>query len=215
MQGRSAYLEPSIGGCFDSREQTVVGRIESHGKGAIDDPAADVDSEIHFQDIVVLEDNLFGSRTRSPVSSYVVQAEPSRKSHAGFESVSGLKTLVVGQRPDAILNLLGKLAHGNAGLGDGLQILADLAMDFGSFAIVIQELIIHVVHDGQVTKFFSCGAPKIVVVSDIFDNLALGISLIVKDIGECNPRGICLLSTECLPFLPLVTLSSLLLAFWG
>ncbi len=97
MQGRFAYLETSIGGCLDSREQIIVGRIESHGKGAIDNPAADMNSEIHFQEIVVLEDDLLGSRIGSPVSSYVVQAEPSRKSHAGFESVSGLKTLVVGQ----------------------------------------------------------------------------------------------------------------------
>ncbi len=88
-------------------------------------------------------------------------------------------------------------------------------MDFGSFAIVIQELIIHVVHDGQVTKFFSRGAPKIVIVGGIFDNLALRISLIVKEVGECNPRRSRLLSTQCLPFLLPVTLSFFLLAFWG
>ena len=48
MQGNFAYLEPSIGGCLDSREQIIVGRIESHGKGAINNPAADMNSEIHF-----------------------------------------------------------------------------------------------------------------------------------------------------------------------
>ena len=115
----------------------MVGRIESHGKGAVDNPAANMDSEIHFQDIVVLEDNLLSSRIGSPVSSYIVRAESSRKSHAGFKSVSDFKTLVIGQRPDSIFNLLGKLAHGNAGLCDRLRMLADLAMDLGSFAVVI------------------------------------------------------------------------------
>lgn len=111
MQGRFTYLEPSIGGCLDSREQIIVGRIESHSKGAIDNPAADMNSEIHFQQIVVLEDNPLGSRIGRLVSSYIVQVEPSGESHAGFESVSSLKTLVVGQCPNAILNLLGKLDH--------------------------------------------------------------------------------------------------------
>jgi len=39
-----------------------------------------MDSEIHFQDIVVLEDNLLSSRIGILMSSYVVQAEPSWKS---------------------------------------------------------------------------------------------------------------------------------------
>ncbi len=215
MQGSFAYLEPSIGGCLDSGEQIVVGRIESHGKGAIDNSAADMHSEIYFQDIVALKNDLLSSRIGSPVSGYVVQAEPSRKSHAGFEGVSGLKTLMVGQCPDTILNLLGKLAHGNAGLCDRLHILADLAMDFGSFAIVTQKLIIHVFHDGEVAKFFSRGASKIVIVGDIFDDLALRISMTVKEVGECNPWRNRLLSTEYSAFLLLVTLSFLLFAFRG
>lgn len=138
MQGRFAHIEPGIGGCLDSREQIIVGQIESHGERAVNNPTADMNSEIRFQEIVILQDNLLGSRIGSPVSSYVVQAESSRKSHAGF------KTLVIGQSPSAILNLLGKLVHRNAGLCDRLHILADLATDFGSFAIVTQEPIIHV-----------------------------------------------------------------------
>jgi hypothetical protein len=64
------------------------------------------------------------------------------------------------------------------------------------------------------TKFFSRGAPKIVIVGDIFDNLALRISLIVKEVGQCNSRKSRLLSTQCLPLFLLVTLSFFLLAFW-
>ena len=106
-----------------------------------------MNSEIHFQDIVVLEDYLLGSRIGSPVSSYIVQAEPGGKSHAGFEGISSLEALVVGQCPNAILNLLGKLAHGNAGLCDRMHMVADLSMDFGSFAIIVQETVIHVIHN--------------------------------------------------------------------
>ena len=47
----------------------------------------------------------------------------------------------------------------------------------------------------DVTKFFSCGAPKIVIIGDHSTNLALRISLIVNEVGECNPRSSCLLST--------------------
>ena len=48
MLGRFAYLQPSIGGFLDSHEQIIVGRIESYGEGAIDDPAADMNSKIHL-----------------------------------------------------------------------------------------------------------------------------------------------------------------------
>jgi hypothetical protein len=174
-----------------------------------------MNSKVHFQDIVVLEVDLLGSRIGSPVSSYIVQAKASWKPHAGFQSVAGLNALVAGQRPDAILNLLGKLAHGDAGLCDGLRILADLAVDFGGFAIVVQELVIHVVHHREVTKFFSRGSQKIVIFGGIFNNLTLWISLIVKEIGEFNSRRSCLVSGHSLPFLLLVSLSFFLLAFCG
>lgn len=106
-----------------------------------------MDSEIHGQDIVVLEDNLLASRVWGPVSGYVIQAEPGWKPHTGFESVSCFKALVVSQCANAVLNLVGKMAHGNPGLGDCLHVLADLAVDFSGFAVVVEELVIHAVHD--------------------------------------------------------------------
>ena len=65
------------------------------------------------------------------------------------------------------------------------------------------------------TDLFSRGALKIVIVGDIFNNIALWILLIVKEVGEYNPWRSCLLLYKRLPFLLLVTLSFLLLAFWG
>lgn len=100
----------------------IVGRAENHSKSAIGTPSADMNSEIHFQDIFALEDNLHSPRIGILVSSYVVQAEPNWKSHPGFESISILKTLMMGHCPNAVLNILGKLVHGNAALGDRLHI---------------------------------------------------------------------------------------------
>ena len=148
QQRRFAHLEPSISGCLDGRKQIIVDRIGNYREGAIDNPAVDMDPEIHTQDIVVLQNDLLGSRIGSPVSSHVVQAETGRKTHAGFENISGLKALVIGQRPNAIFNFLSKLAHGDAGLCDRLHMLPNLAMNLRSFAIVAQELITHVVQDG-------------------------------------------------------------------
>ena len=214
-QDKFVYLESSIGSCFDSHKQVIIDRIGSHCKSTIDNPAVDMDSKIHFQDIIVLEDDLLGTGIGSPVSSYVVQAEPGWKSHASFESISVPKALVFSQCSNAILDLLGKLAHGNAGLCDRPRILADLAMDFGSFAIVIQKLIVHVAQYGLVTQVFSRGALKVVSVSDIFDNFTFRISLVVNEAGERDPRRNCLLPAGLLLSFFLVALSFLLLAFLG
>lgn len=53
-----------------------------------------MDPEIHFQDIVVLQDNLLGPRIGSPVSSYIVQAETDRESQPRLERIPRLKALV-------------------------------------------------------------------------------------------------------------------------
>lgn len=213
MQSKSAYLEPSVGGSLGSREQIVVAWVESRSKGTVDDPAADMNSEIDFQDIIVLEENLLGSRIGRPVSSYIDQSQPSRECHTGFESVSGLKTMVVGQCANAILDLLGKLGQGNAGLCDRLHMVADLAMDFGSFAIVLSEFIVQVVHDREVTKFFGRGAPQLVMIANVIDNFTLGTWPVVKQIVECNSWWSGLLSSQNSLLLLVLVLPLFLLAF--
>jgi hypothetical protein len=146
LQSRFTHLQPDIGGCFDSREQRVIDRIGSHGKCTVDNPAVDMDSEIHFQHVVVLEYNLIGSRIGSPVGANIIQAQSSWKTHAGSQSVPSLQTLMVGQGPNAILNLVSKMAQGDARFRNRLHILTDLAVHFSSFAIISQEVIVHVVH---------------------------------------------------------------------
>lgn len=92
------------------------------------------------------------------------------------------------QCADAVFDFLGQLAHGDAGFCNRLHVLADLAMDFGGFAIVVQEIVVHLVHGGNVTNFFGRAALKVVIVDGISHNLTLGIWLIVKEIGEGGSR---------------------------
>jgi hypothetical protein len=90
--------------------------------------------------------------------------------------------------------------------------LADLAVDFGSFAIVFQEIVIHVVDGSQMANFLSSGALKIVILDGIFDDLAFWEWLVVEEVGQCDSGRSSLLSRSSLLFLLLVILSLLLLA---
>jgi hypothetical protein len=78
-----------------------------------------------------------------------------------------------------IVNFVSKLSHRDTWPGDSLHVLANLTMDFCSFAIVAQEFIVHVAHCRQVTDFFSRGTLKIVVLDGILDDLAFWKELIV------------------------------------
>lgn len=65
------------------------------------------------------------------------------------------------------------------------------------------------------TKFFGGGTLKIVVVAGgIFDNFALGISLVVEEVGECKRGRSCLLSSSYFALLLLIAPFLLFLAFW-
>ena len=90
-----------------SSEQVVIRRVRCYSERTVDNPAVDMDSEIHTQHISVLQYDVLTSRIGSPVSSHIVYTESSRKPHAGFESVACLNTLVAGQRTNAIFNFLG------------------------------------------------------------------------------------------------------------
>lgn len=206
-----AYLESSVGGGLYGGKQVIVDRIGSDGEGAVDNPAVYVNPEIHGKNVVVLEDDFLGSWVGRPVGGDVVQAESGRESHAGFQGIPNLNTLVVDQCPHAVLDLLRELAHGYAGFRDGLHVLADLAVDFGGLAVVVQEVVVHVFDGGEVTEFFGGSATEVCVPGDEFDDLAEGIWLVGKESGECDSWGSCLLYGDHFLLLS-VTLLFLLLA---
>lgn len=119
----------------------------SDSKGAVDNTSIDMDSKVDTENIVILKYNILLARVRGPMRRYVVQAKPGREAHASFESVSGLGGLVTDESTHTVFDLIGELSHGDARLCNSLHVLADLTMDFGGFAVVAQEVVVHVVHD--------------------------------------------------------------------
>ena len=79
------------------------------------------------------------------------------------------------QGSHAVLNLLGNLTHGMAGLDGLLSPLANLAMDFGRLTIVVEEFIVHVVDKGEMTDFLSCGAKCVILAISVWHDFALGV----------------------------------------
>ena len=135
----------------------------SDGERAVDNAAVHMYTEVHTQNIVILKDNILSARIRCPMSSDVIQAQSGRKSHTSFKSIPSLSSLVTNQSTHTILNLVGELIQGDPRLCNGLHVLTNLTMDFGSFAVVTQEFIVHVVHNRQVAKLLIRGAVKILV----------------------------------------------------
>ena len=139
----------------------------------------------------------------------IIQAQPSWESHPSFERVSGLETLMTTQCPNAFFNLVGEFAHSDARVRDRLHVLTDLTMNFGSLAVVGQELIIHILDSILMTEFCRSGSLEVLVENRVLDDLTLRVLVAVEDIGKCDP-GWCSL----LPLFLLVVLFLLLgLAF--
>jgi hypothetical protein len=66
--------------------------------------------------------------------------------------------------------------------------LADLAMDFGCFAVIFDEVVVHVAQYRQVAELLGCSTLEIVVLPGILDNLACWISPIAKEMGKWDSR---------------------------
>jgi len=106
-------------------------------------------------------------------------------------------------------------AHGDAGFGNRLHVLADLAVGFGGFAVVAQEVVVHLLHGSLMAEFLGRGAVQVLVDVDvgIFDNLALRVWSPLEDVGERFPRRRGLLASGRLCFfLLLVGFAPFLLA---
>ena len=210
---QSTYLESSVGGCLYGSKKVVIDRARSHSESTVDNSAIDMNSEVHFQDIVILKYDILGSGVGSPMSTNVVETKSSREAHASFESISGLKTLVTSQCSDAFFDLIGELAHRDTWFGDGLHVLTDLTMYLSGFAIVTQEVSIHVPDGILMAQFCGRGTLEIVIVDCVLDDFALRILVVRKDIGKCDPGWGCLLPTSGLLFLLVILSLFLVLAY--
>jgi hypothetical protein len=146
------------------------------------------------------------------MSGTIVQSQPSWESLAGLESVSSLDARVADESTNAFLNLLSQRAHEDTGFRDRLHVLTDLAVGFGGFAIVVQEVIVHLLHGGLMADFLGRGPIQVLVDVGIFDNLAWRIRVPVEDVGERLSRGRGLLASGRFRLLLFVGFALFLLA---
>jgi hypothetical protein len=207
-----AYSETSVRRCFDSREQVVVHRVGGDGERTVDDSAIDMDTKVDLENIVILKYDFFSAGVGGPMSSTIVQSQTSRESLAGLESISGLDAGVTDQSANTVFNFLSQRAHRHAGFRDRLHVLPDLAVGFGSFAIVFQEVLVHLLHGSLMAGFLGRSATQVIVEIGIFDNLAFRIRSPMEDVGERLSRRRGLLASGRFRFLLLVALTFFLFA---
>ncbi|KAH0389099.1 peptidase M24A, methionine aminopeptidase, partial [Aureobasidium melanogenum] len=107
----TGFPDTSVRCILDSGEQVVVGGVEGHGEGTVDDATVDVSTEIDLHDVSLLENCLVTS-IGGVVGSAVVDAQTSRETHASSDVVALFKTLMAGQVAHAILDTLSNLSQG-------------------------------------------------------------------------------------------------------
>ena len=110
----------------------------------VNNAAIYVHSKVNTEDIVVLKNRILEARVWSPVGSNVVETQTSWKAHPSFERISCLDGLVTNQSTHTVFDLVGELAHGDAGLCNRLHILADLTVYLGGFTVVVEVLVVHI-----------------------------------------------------------------------
>jgi hypothetical protein len=139
---------------------------------------------------------------------HVVQTKSSGEAHASLKSVPSIETLVTNECSNSILNLLSKLCHRYTRLRNRLHVLPDLTMDFGGFAIVGQEAVIHVIYGSQMAQLLVCCTFQVLIAAGVLDDFTLRILLSVEDGSEGNTRrdrltvtASLLLLTSLVPFL--------------
>lgn len=96
---------------------------------------------------------------------------------------------MTGQGTNAILDVLGNLGQGLAGLDALLRPLANLSVNLGGVAVIGQELL---VRGKAVEMALLLVGDAAQVVVDVFDLLALGVLLVGEKLGDEDTRGFAL-----------------------
>ncbi|KAG9533545.1 peptidase M24A, methionine aminopeptidase, partial [Aureobasidium melanogenum] len=174
----TGFPDTSVRCILDSGEQVVVGGVEGHGEGTVDDATVDVSTEIDLHDVSLLENCLVTS-IGGVVGSAVVDAQTSRETHASSDVVALFKTLMAGQVAHAILDTLSNLSQGLSRLDVLLGPLADLSVNFGGVAVLGEIVVAHAI---KVSLLLVGGTVRVVV--DVFANLSFGECAIGEEL--CN-----------------------------
>lgn len=140
-----------------------------------------MDAKVHLQHVSLLQHHLVSGVGRV-VRRAVVDTQPAGEAHASQKVVPLLETRVAGQGTNAVLDGLRDLDQRLAGLDELLRILADLAVNLGSLAVLLQEVVVHPV---EVALLLVGCAVRILVL--VLDNLAFGELVVGEEGGDGDP----------------------------
>lgn len=183
-RGEETHPDTGVGGILDGLQQRVINRVECHSESTVHDAAIEMRTEINLHHISLVQDHLI-ARIGSVVCSTVVDAQTAREAHTTLEVITFLQTLVACQGTYRIFNAFRNLGQGLTGLDVLLRILADLTVDLGTLAILLQEVIVHAI---EITLLLVGGAVGVIV--QVFADLALGVLVIGEKVGDGDPwRG--------------------------
>jgi hypothetical protein len=180
----AGFSDTSICGVLDGCQQVVVGGVEGHGEGTVDDATVDVGTEIDLHDISLLEDGLVAG-VGSVVGGAVVDAQTSGETHASSDVVALLETLMAGQVTYAILDALSDFGKRLTGLDVLLGPLADLSVDFGGVAVLGQVVVAHAI---EMSLLLVGGAVRVVV--NVLADLSFGERAIGEELGNGDSRRV-------------------------
>lgn len=119
--------------------------------------------KINLQHIALLQHYILLTRIRREMRGAIIQRQTRREANPRFETPAGFESLVVEERADAVFNFMGDGSEGGSGLNRALRVLADLSVDFGGFAVVVEPLRVLGLETAEVTGFFVGGAEEVVV----------------------------------------------------
>jgi hypothetical protein len=88
------------------------------------------------------------------------------------------------QCTNTVFDLLSQFAHGDAGFRECLHILTDLAVGLGSFTIIPDEVVVHLLHGSLVANLSSRGTLQIVVGIGVLNDLTGWERLAVVEVGK-------------------------------
>lgn len=172
---------PSVGSIFDCLKQWVIHRVKTHGECTVNNSTIEMCSEVDLHHISLVENHLI-TGVRGIVRSTVVDTQTTWETHPALEIISFLQALVTRQGSHRVFNSFRDLCQGLTGLDILLRILADLAVDLGALAVLLQEVIVHAV---EIALLLVGGAVGILVL--VFHDFAFGVCVVGEEVGHRYP----------------------------
>lgn len=178
----TCFLNTCVGSILARIDQVVIGWVEVHGEGRVDNASVDVHTKVDLHDVLLLEYHLV-ARVGRIVGSAVVDAQARRETHTGLERIALLETLVSGESAHRVLDALCNLGERHARLDPLLCPLSDLTVHLGAASVVGEEILVHAVE----VALLLAGRAVCVLVEVVY-TLSLGIGIVEVDFVDGHPR---------------------------